>query len=141
MRGARRGKGDPIVETLLARCAIDRKDWAEAAGWLRAALEHGGDSGELHTGLALVTLAAGKAPGAPRLAADHAEKACRTALGTDWRAWGLVGLSAAAEGKWDEAGERLNRVAPLETAFAPDTLRHWRRSVRDRKLPDTWFAP
>ncbi|MEN9667973.1 MAG: hypothetical protein RLZZ326_4336, partial [Planctomycetota bacterium] len=33
------------------------------------------------------------------------------------------------------------RAAPLATDFAPDTLRHWRRSVRDRKLPDTWFAP
>ena len=141
VRGARRGKGDPIMETLLARVAIDRKDWAQSAGWLRAALEHGGDSGELHTGLAMVTLAAGKAPGAPRLAADHAEKACRASLGTDWRAWGLVGLSAAAAGKWDDAEETLDRAAPLATDFAPDTLRHWRRSVRDRKLPDTWFAP
>jgi len=141
VRGARRGKGDPIMETLLARVAIDRRDWAEAAGWLRAALEHGGDSGELHAGLAMVTLAAGKAPGAPRLAADHAEKACRASLGTDWRAWGLVGLSAAAAGHWKEAEEMLDRTAALATDFAPDTLRHWRRSVRDRKLPDTWFAP
>ena len=141
VRGARRGKGDPIMETLLARVAIDQKDWALAAGWLRAALEHGGDSGELHTGLAMVTLATGKGPGAPRLAADHAEKACRASLGTDRRAWGLVGLSAAAAGKWDEAGETLDHAAPLATDFAPETLRHWRRCVRDRKLPDSWFAP
>jgi hypothetical protein len=129
------------METLLARVAIDRRNWAEAAGWLRAALEHGGDSGELHAGVAMVTLAAGKAPGAPRLAADDAEKACRASLGTDWRAWGLVGLSAAAAGHWKEAEEMLDRTAALATDFAPDTLRHWRRSVRDRKLPDTWFAP
>ena len=141
VRGARRGKGDPIVETLLARVAIDQKDWAQAAGWLRAALEHGGDPGDLHTALAIVTLAAGKSPGSPRQAADHARKACGISHGTDWRAWGLVGLSAAAAGKWDEAGETLDRAAPLATDFAPDTLRHWRRSVRDRKLPDTWFAP
>lgn len=140
-RGARRGKGDPIIETLLARAAIDERDWTEAARWLRAALEHGGDCGELHTALAMVTLAAGKPGGGPRHAADHAWKASQVSSGTDWRAWALVGLSAAAAGDWDHAGETLDQAATLATGFAPDTLRHWRRSVRERKLPETWFAP
>jgi tetratricopeptide (TPR) repeat protein len=140
-RAVRKNKGDPIVETLLARVALDRRDWAEASLWLRAALEHGGEAGELHTALAMVTLAAGKSPGSPRQAADHARIACGISHGTDWRAWALVGLSAAAAGDWDKAAETLDRAAPLATDFAPDTLRHWRRTVRDRKLPEIWFAP
>lgn len=140
-RAVRKDKGDPIFETLLARVALDRRDWAEAGVWLRAALEHGGEAGELHTALAMVTLAAGQSPGSPRQAADHARNACGISHGTDWRAWALVGLSAAAAGDWDKAAETLDRAAPLATDFAPDTLRHWRRTVRDRKLPEIWFAP
>lgn len=121
-----------------SRAAIDEQDWTEAARWLRAALEHGGDPGELHTALSMVTLSAGKSPGAPRHAADHVRKACQLSHGTDdWRVWALVGLSAAAAGDWDIAGQALNQA----DALATDTLRHWRPSVREKNCPEIWFAP
>jgi hypothetical protein len=85
VRGARRAKGDPIVETLLARTEIEEPDWTEAARWLRASLEHGGDPGELHTALSMFTLSVGESPGAPRHAADHAREACQLSHRTDWR--------------------------------------------------------
>lgn len=140
-RAARSGAGDPIMETLLARCAIDAADWPAATKWLQAALAHGGDPVELHVALAFVSLTPDGRQRNPRRAREHARSACRESLGTDWRAWGAEALSAAAAGDWEEAAIRLTRAEALVDATVPTTFREWQTAVDRHLLPTDWFTP
>ena len=136
VRAERTTRGDPILDALFARIALDAGDWSGAHRWLHAALEHGGDEGTIHEALARLAILADRDP---RVAMEHARLASRAALGGNFRAWGLRALASAAGGDWTAAEETLAAGESLATGPELDRLRAWSACVRDRSLPGLWF--
>jgi len=140
-RAAREGAGDPIIDTLLARCAIDAGDWRAADTRLQSALRHGGDPLHLHSALARVALAPEGRERHPRRAREHAHAVCLASSGRDWRGWGLDALATAAAGDWDEAERRLSAAEAIVEPPARDPFRTWQTAIDQRRMPIDWFTP
>lgn len=137
---ARSAAADPVIETVLARCAIDAADWPVATRWLQAALVHGGDPVELQIALARASLAPRGGQRNPRRALEQARGACRASRGADWRAFVTEAMALGAAGDWEKAALLLIDVEPLVDAVAWTPFRDWQAAIDREQLPADWFS-